>query len=36
MDLKKIADETKAELPNVLSQLPTFDAENSSIHNLDD
>jgi uncharacterized protein (TIGR02452 family) len=34
MDLKKVADETKAELPNVLSQLPTFDAKNSSIHNL--
>jgi uncharacterized protein (TIGR02452 family) len=36
MDLKKVADETKAELPNVLSQLPTFDANNSSIHNLKD
>jgi uncharacterized protein (TIGR02452 family) len=34
MDLKKIADETKAELPIVLSQLPAFDAMESSIHNL--
>jgi hypothetical protein len=34
LDLKKIAEETKAELPNVLSQLPMFDAKNSSVHNL--
>jgi uncharacterized protein (TIGR02452 family) len=36
MDLKKIADETKAELPNALGQLPTFDAKNSSIYDLKD
>ncbi|KAH5429088.1 hypothetical protein HBI67_174330 [Parastagonospora nodorum] len=36
MDLKKIADETKAELPNVLSQLPSFDAMDSSVFSLND
>jgi uncharacterized protein (TIGR02452 family) len=35
-DLKKVADETKAELPNVLSQLPGLDAMDSSIHDLND
>jgi uncharacterized protein (TIGR02452 family) len=34
MDLKKVADETKAELPVVLSQLPAFDAMESSVHDL--
>lgn len=36
MDLKKIADETKAELPKVLSTIPQFDATASSCHNLKD
>lgn len=36
MDLKKIADETKAELPIVLSQLPSFDAMDSSVFSLSD
>jgi uncharacterized protein (TIGR02452 family) len=36
MDLKLVADETKAELPKVLSQLSDFDAMESSIHNLKD
>jgi uncharacterized protein (TIGR02452 family) len=34
MGLKKIADETKTVLPNVLSQLPNFDATDSSVHSL--
>lgn len=34
--LKEIADETKAELPNVLSQLPNFDAMDSSVFGLKD
>jgi uncharacterized protein (TIGR02452 family) len=36
MDLKKIADETKAELPNVLSKLPALDAMDSSVLDLKD
>jgi uncharacterized protein (TIGR02452 family) len=36
MDLKKIADETKTVLPNVLNQLPTFDATDSSTHHFSD
>ncbi|KAH8727181.1 hypothetical protein GQ44DRAFT_704637 [Phaeosphaeriaceae sp. PMI808] len=36
MHLKLIADETKAELPNILSQLPRFDAMESSIYDLKD
>ncbi|KAH7393995.1 hypothetical protein DE146DRAFT_616944 [Phaeosphaeria sp. MPI-PUGE-AT-0046c] len=36
MELKKIADETKEELPNVLSQLPYLDAMDSSIFGLKD
>ncbi|KAF2827426.1 hypothetical protein CC86DRAFT_321494 [Ophiobolus disseminans] len=36
MDLKTIADETKAELPNILMQIPTFDAMDSSMYNLKD
>lgn len=36
MDLKKIADETKAELPKVIQQLPGFQALESSVHDLDD
>lgn len=36
MDLKLIADETKAELPVVLSQLSAFDAMDSSVFNLKD
>jgi uncharacterized protein (TIGR02452 family) len=35
-DLKKIADETKAVLPNVLKQLPNFNATYSLVHNLKD
>jgi uncharacterized protein (TIGR02452 family) len=35
-DLKKIADETKAELPTVLGQLSDFDAMDSSVHDLKD
>ncbi|KAF1920491.1 hypothetical protein BDU57DRAFT_508835 [Ampelomyces quisqualis] len=35
-DLEKVADETKAALPNILSQLPGLDAMDSSIHALDD
>lgn len=33
-DLKKIADETKEELPKVLASLPGFEASQSSIHDL--
>jgi uncharacterized protein (TIGR02452 family) len=36
MDLKMIADETKAELPIVLSQLPALDAMDSSVFDLKD
>jgi uncharacterized protein (TIGR02452 family) len=36
MALKSIADETKAELPNILSKLPSFDAMDSSVHDLKD
>lgn len=36
MDLKVVADETKAELPDILAQIPDFDAMESSIHNLRD
>ena len=36
MDLKKIADETKEELPNVLTQLPDLDVMDSSIFDLKD
>jgi uncharacterized protein (TIGR02452 family) len=36
MDLKKIADETKAELPNILSQIPAFHAMESTVHDLED
>jgi uncharacterized protein (TIGR02452 family) len=36
MDLKIVADETKAELPNVLAQLSGFDAMESSLYNLED
>lgn len=36
MDLKKIADETKEELPKVLLQLPDLDAMDSSIFDLKD
>lgn len=32
MDLKLVADETKAELPNIIQQIPTFDAMDSSVH----
>jgi uncharacterized protein (TIGR02452 family) len=35
MDLKKVADETKAELPSILAQLPAFDAAESSVHDID-
>ncbi|KAL5120349.1 hypothetical protein ACEQ8H_001639 [Pleosporales sp. CAS-2024a] len=34
MALKEIADETKAELPNILSQMPSFDAMDSSVFTL--
>lgn len=36
MDLKKVADETKEELPNVLSHLPDLDSMDSSIYDLKD
>jgi uncharacterized protein (TIGR02452 family) len=36
MDLKKIADETKAALPIVLNQLSDFDAMDSSVYDLED
>lgn len=36
MDLKKIADETKAELPVILGTIPDFHAADSSIHDLTD
>lgn len=36
MDLKKIADETKVELPKVIQQLSGFQALESSVHDLDD
>tara|TARA_R110002003_G_scaffold702_3_gene21092 strand:+ start:192 stop:1190 length:999 start_codon:yes stop_codon:yes gene_type:complete len=36
MALKSIADQTKAELPNILSRLPCFDAMDSSVHDLRD
>ncbi|KAF2129864.1 hypothetical protein P153DRAFT_339086 [Dothidotthia symphoricarpi CBS 119687] len=36
MDLKKVADETKAVLPQILATEPNFDATASSIHDLND
>ncbi|KAF2033244.1 hypothetical protein EK21DRAFT_58840 [Setomelanomma holmii] len=36
MALKLIADETKAELPNILNQVPDFDAMDSTVHDLKD
>lgn len=36
MDLKKVADETKVELPQILKDIPSFNAAKSSAHNLRD
>jgi uncharacterized protein (TIGR02452 family) len=36
MDLKKIADETKAELPQILAMLSGFNANESSLHGLEE
>lgn len=36
MDLERIAEETKAELPKILSQLMVFDSMESSVHRLAD
>jgi uncharacterized protein (TIGR02452 family) len=36
MDLKKIADETKAELPQILATLSGFNANESSLHGLEE
>ncbi|KAF1934990.1 hypothetical protein EJ02DRAFT_460767 [Clathrospora elynae] len=36
MDLKKIADETKAQLPGILDTIPNFNATESSLHHFED
>ncbi|EMD96865.1 hypothetical protein COCC4DRAFT_62362 [Bipolaris maydis ATCC 48331] len=36
MDLAKVADETKAVLPDILADIPNFDATKSSLNKLDD